>query len=765
MAKKDNNPNKKIQSSLDLLKKQVEDLYTSTYYTPDSSEEYQTQVSDKLDDAIRKSTQSDSEFQNISNISKLFRKLAKSTSIVAGSKFNNALGKGFTDDISTLFQDSSMVASLMESYTKTRWITELDNEFDLICRYMTKLQAALDIMRDAVLCSDSYTKKFLNIRAKGEIPTSDKNTNIQNNIDTMIKKYRLAELAETWYENASKYGEEFIYCVPYSTALQELLKRKDQTSYYTTESVIELKDLNQYIPKDAKGSANMVVTENGPVIRIKFDSSKILTDIIQNSINIQRAATDSKFKGLSESFVINESANKNDEPRMKAVKLEKSIGDEIKWEDSDKTAAQGLTNVEKKDQSNVALKVSGAVIRSIKHDKIIPIYIDDIMIGAYYIRYNQFEDVDINSSGNFKGYNSITGMFNNVAAGSTNGAYDEDRANKDDSLLRILAREISQRIDKAFINTNTDLKKEIYLILRFNDKYNQNANNLDIVFVPADDLHHLKFKEDPETHRGISDLWDALVPAKQWITLMLTSVLGWSTRGFDRRLYYVKQSLDTNTAQSMLNVIATIKKGNFGVRQMESVNNILNIVGRFNDFVIPQGPNGEAPIIFDTQPGQSFDFPDQLLQNEEESAVNSTGVPLEIVNNSFQSDFAVRYTMTNAKLLRNVLKRQLKLEDFLSVVFTKIYRFEFNENVELEVTLPAPAMLSTTQGAQVIQSVVQYADSIIEIELGDDDDQTKALFKRRLVRKLIPSYLSDEEIQNIKNNVALDKNTSKKEEE
>ena len=51
------------------------------------------------------------------------------------------------------------------------------------------------------------------------------------------------------------------------------------------------------------------------------------------------------------------------------------------------------------------------------------------------------------------------------------------------------------------------------------------------------------------------------------------------------------------------------RKGNFGIRQMESVNNILNIVGKFNDFVIPVGPSGDSPVSFDILSGQQFDFP------------------------------------------------------------------------------------------------------------------------------------------------------------
>ena len=763
----DNANQRKIDKSLDLLRQRVNDLYNNTYYSNDNSEEFKTQVTDKLDDAIRKSTQQDEEFKNISNTSKLFRKLLKNTtsSNSAQAKLDKAFGKGGDDDISSLFQSSDLIASMMESYSKTKWITELDNEFDLICKYMTKLQAALDIKRDAVLCSDSYTKEFLEVHAKGENPQSDRNAAIQNNIAEMIKKYDLSNKAETWYEDTSKYGEEFVYCVPYSTALEQLLRRKQSTSYSITESVTK-REFNKELKKLPVTVTMEAGDNNEPIIKINFDKSKVLKEAVENNLYLQKAAGNDLLKGLSESFIVHETNDKFEDHFEKSdkthtiVKLDKTIDDELDWEDDDKSAADGLMNSNSK--PNTKVKVNGAVLRTIKHDRIIPIYIEDTMFGAYYIRFNQFEDIDINATGNIRGYNSITGMFNNGQV-ATQVNNNEDVENQKNLLLRTLAGKISQKIDAAFINSNTDLKEEIYKILRFNDKYNQVSHtiDMDVVFVPSDDIHHLKFREDPDTHRGISDLWDALVPAKQWITLTLTSVLGWATRGFDRRVYYVKQSLDTNTAQSLLNVITTIKKGNFGIRQMESVNNILGIVGRFNDFVIPMGPSGDAPIQFDTMPGQQFEFPTDLQANLEESAVNSTGVPLEIVNSSTGMDFAVRYTMTNAKLLRNVLKRQLKMEDFLSEIFTKIYRFEYDENITLEVQLPPPAFLSMTQGTQLLNSAVQYADSITEVEMAGQSDEGKALFKKRLIRKLIPSYMSDEEIEKIKDQIALDNSIQK----
>ena len=757
---------KKINDSLDLLNRQVSDLYTTTYSTTTTSDDLRSQLSDKLDDAIKKSTEEDSDIQNLSNTSKIIMKLMKPETNTASAKLNRSFGKGTGDDISALFQDSSIQASLMDTYAKTKWITELDNEFDLICKYMPKLQVALDIKRDAVLCSDSYTKEFLNVRPKYENPTSSKNAAITANIDEMIKKYDLSNRAEKWYENTSKYGEQFVYCVPYSSAFAELMKRRKNTGYANTfnhESTIYSNDKST---KKPKANAVASTTENGDIcIKVNLDTSMLIESAVANEyyLRTHKSKVNKRFRGLSESYsIINETGEsfndhlKKNGKNSTEVKFDNTIGDSIEWED-DKAASDGL--IDPNEDKDYKINLNGAVLTDIKHDRIIPIYIDDILFGCYYIRYNADQDIDINSTGNITGYNSVTGMFSDGPIGGSS-TYDEDEINQKDMLLRTLAANVSKNIDAAFINSNVDLKRELYLLLKFNDKYNQLSHtpDLDIVFIPSDDIHHLKFNDDPITHRGISDLWNSLVSAKQWIMLNTTSVLGWTTRGFDRRVYYVKQSLDTNTAQSLLNVVTTIKKGNFGIRQMESVNNILNIVGRFNDFVIPVGPNGEAPITFDTQAGQQFDFPQDLMGNLEESAVNATDVPLEIVNSSTSMDFAVRYTMTNAKLLRNVLKRQAKMEEFLSTIFTKIYKFEYNEDVELNVNLPIPAFLSMTQGSQLLQTAMQYADSITEIEMANEEDEAKQAFKKQVIRRLIPSYLSDSDIEEIRNTIKMNNN-------
>lgn len=739
---------------LDKLDDQLSSLYRTTYFKDEIDDTLFDRVSDELTDTIRKVTDNDPEYQNLSNITSLYQKLSNKLNSSGDAIISN-FGKNNDKDISTLFQTNEMMASLMEVYARTKWITELDSEFDMICKYMPKLKVALDIKRDAVLCSDSYTKEFITITPKNETAGDAKNTEIQNNIRNMMKKYDINSKVEKWYEDTSLYGEEFVYIVPYNTAMEQLLARKNNTSYMMSEATV-VSEAGDIKLKEIPVSASVYSGSNGQGINIKFDKSGILREAVENNAAIRKYLQDKMYRGLTEVFneaLLESGDNFNDHLKKSGrndteVRFDRVIGDEIEWEDDDSTAADGLAGTEKKSEK---IRLNGAIVKSIRHDKFMPIYIEDMFFGGYFIKFEAEEEIDINSNSNVNGYNSITSMFNNEKVGSANKT-------TGDEILKIVAGKISQAIDRTFINSNPNLKREIYLMLKYNDKYNSldRSLNMNIVFIPADDIHHLKFREDPETHRGISDLWDALVPAKQWIMLNTTISLGIITRGYDRRVYYVKQSLDTNTAQSILNVITQIKKSNFGIREMESINNILGLLGRFHDFVIPMGPNGDAPIQFDTMPGQQFDFPTELMQNFEESAVNSTDIPIEVVNSSFNMDFAVRYTMTNAKMLRAVLKRQLTMEDFLEPTLSKIYKFEYGEAIELEVTLPPPAFLSMTQGVQLIQAASQYADSIVEVEMSRDTDEEKAAVKRRIVRKLIPSYISDKEIEDIKNKVKIE---------
>ena len=88
---------------------------------------------------------------------------------------------------------------------------------------------------------------------------------------------------------------------------------------------------------------------------------------------------------------------------------------------------------------------------------------------------------------------------------------------------------------------------------------------------------HVYFKLDPITHRGISDLDKSMVPAKIYASMYITDAIGKLVRGQDKRVFYVKQTVDSNIAQTLMNVINQVKQGNFGFRQFSNINNVHKI--------------------------------------------------------------------------------------------------------------------------------------------------------------------------------------------
>jgi hypothetical protein len=272
-------------------------------------------------------------------------------------------------------------------------------------------------------------------------------------------------------------------------------------------------------------------------------------------------------------------------------------------------------------------------------------------LGYYYFEFD-------NNQGIFDERYTTTGMVNTIT-GLMNSNRDEnfDMLQRREELLRTIASQLADKIDTEFINDNQDLKKEIYYILKYNDDFNNAAamhTNIRVSYIPPEDIHHMYFKLDEDTGRGISDLKLSLIPAKLWVAIYITNCLAIMTRGNDKRVYYVRQSVETNISKTLLKTINEIKKSNFGIRQVENINSVLNVTGRFNDYIIPRGSDGQSPIEFEVMQGQQVEIKTELLNLLEESAINPTGVPIEIIQNRQSPDYAMQLTMSNSKFLRFV---------------------------------------------------------------------------------------------------------------
>ena len=736
--------NRGIDKKLDLLDSKIDSLYKDIYVSRPDNRSNLSDIISSLDNSIDRLQGSDT---SVSGMTELLRRIENE-----GTKNSDKLMRS----VRGLFEDETLVGSLMVNQDMHNYIAGQNYNYDLICKYLPKLQDALEIKRDNVLCSDNLDKNFLNPQSYRSSVEAAEKFNI--NVKRIEEEYDISEFLDKTYMNTSKYGEDFIYVVPYPEAFKRLMDKNNmlrngtrvgQQTYFEsyTESTClkggyqESKEFIEYL-----GSAIPTIIDEEAVnidknfpelgsIRLHYNMSGMPTAPVSERVVLNEKQAELVTESLShirEASVVKEAKGELDTMFGDLTKQNRKL---MKNYNPDGLV---LNNDLYRDSDKIDKDILGAVLERLPRENILPVWIGKKCLGYYY-----FEFADDPTRCGFCGGHHSTPIVGNASRLQYNmNEYQHELA------VRYIASKISSSIDTKFINANKDLKEEIYQILNYNVKFDvSRSNDIGITFIPAEDIIHCYFELDEHTHRGISDLARAVTPAMLYILLYLTDIIGKLTRSTDKRVYYVKQNVETNIARTMMNVVQQIKKGNMGVRQIESMNNILNIVGKYNDLIIPVGPSGDYPVQMEIMNGQDIQTPTDIMEKMEEAAVN-TIMPIEFVNSVMQQDFATRFTASNARFLKSIYTRQRKTERFFSKIYTKVYNYEFGEHFKMiEIILPPPTYLTLNNNSQLIDNINQMADKIVDTMMPNEDDDVKAEWKRIYMIETLSAYINFDQVE------------------
>lgn len=760
--------NRRIAAIMQGVSDNVDGLYRNTYMAnPQSSKDIKdltARINDNIDNIVNRNM----DIYGMPSVSKLYSRIAAS----------NKSEKDITDSLETMFDNGLMTDDLYGMFMSNRYLKELDNEIDTVCKYMPKLEEALQVQKDCVLSADHFSKDFLNLIPIGVTDTTTSAFN--ERIADLKRKYKLPQLVEEIYEDISKYGEKFIYRVPLSVAIGRLLATKPDTQLIAPGSLKEGADEQQsdseFFLFTMKESASEFIDINTNA-HIQQESAVIISEAATTSSGKSNTVPDGKLVtspilNKNESFNIAveicrsniiESAVRNTQSGIKkrerfsenSLVQTEQAAKFFSEADNSNMEAKGNINIgaDRKDTRIIAndglvtgkrfepvnVRAPGCVIKKLPRDHVVPIYIEDLCMGYYFFELRTMDD-----SESFMGFKNILGDPLTNMRGDHRTAFNTVDNQRQDQTIKYVAGQLSKFIDKQFVNSNQDIAKEIYMILKYNDLFNTpSIDRIKVTFVPPEDMVHFYFRQDPITHRGISDLDKALIPGKIYSSLYITTSIGTLTRGQDKRVYYVKQTVDTNIAQTLLNTISQIKQGNFGIRQFQNINNILNITGRFNDFVIPTSASGEAPIQFEIMPGQNIEAPTELMDALEEMAINSTGIPIEIIQARQSVDYAMQLTMSSSKVLRFCYKRQELYQDLLREFLVPVYNYEYNESIDMRVTLPPPTFINITNANQLVDNTRNFVQSLVDVEMADEqDEKLKATYSRELFKYYLGTHLN-----------------------
>ena len=759
MAKKKDDDNKSnirfnaLKKIAGLIQSNSDEIYKSTYYTDPENKRQLNDLKSSIDSSIKDILNNNVNMTGEPNMSRFYERLF----------FNSQNDQDTVAEFEKIFGDNDFINNLSSSYMDNRWIKAIDDEMDQTLRYMPKLEEALQTLRDNVLSADSFNKDFLTL--KPQIEGEKSQDQFDHNIQDLKKNYDLLKLINEVYYDTSKYGETFIYCVPYEKAIQNLMDHKNDNrgiairSNYNEGSIIledAINDTSEKVDMSKFKLNNLSEDQQDFNINFEIDNSGILRSVVEAEKDARNKKKQVSEQSLCEQYLmeLNMLDIKNDGKPYALDNIEryqvggklpehhnfdKTLYDDMELPNIDDSAADGLVNPEK--QKNVKLKsMNGCIVKKLRRECVTPIMINDVCLGYYYFEFD-------NNMAFFDESQPSTGMVNTITGLRSNGRVEAyDVLQRREEAIRYLASMLANKIDTKFINDNQDLKKEIYYILKYNDEFSNNEANMQnirVSYIPPEDINHIYFNLDDGTNRGISDLNLALIPAKLWVAIYLTNCLAVMTRGNDKRVYYVRQSVESNISKTLLKTINEIKKSNFGIRQIQSINNVLNITGRFNDYIIPRGSDGNSPIEFEVMPGQQVEIKTDLLNLLEEAAINSTGVPLELIQSRQSPDYAMQLTMSNTKFLRFVYGRQSQFQEMIQPLLTKIYDIEYGTTDVISVTLPPPLFINVTNTNQLIVNTSDFCNSIVEIFMGDSqDDILKAKVGKKLKAYYLGSYIN-----------------------
>lgn len=763
--------NKKIAGS---IQANIDDLYKNTYFTNNDNSKYIDSIKRKMDDDLEGLIDKAKAQNGGTNMADLYAR---------------TLARNDTDslnEIRSALEDETVLADIMDIYSQNALVRDLDREIDTVCKYMPKLDEALDIKKDNVLSADHFNDDAVRISIEnvaGAGITNDNNNKSEadgSDLELFARKYDLEAFRNELYSKTAKYGEQFVYIVPYKRALEKLIARTDGASLLSEEGILteesineglqsinetlsfrytdtdesklksfgaqELYDLSESTLSDSslEGLKSNNIEYSG--LDIEINKTGVIPGIIAQECNMRRIFSETVSLFGEESLGSARNAYLSNSLYFKNInkKLKKAAqGGTLEGPTS--LADDGLKDVDEPTKANDAeqLEIPGAVFEILEHDRVKPIYINNTCLGYYYIEMND------PNGGNAEEQMTFTSTLGGMRPRRTAR---ENEANggtstQDNEVLMKIARKIAQRIDKKFINSNQDIAKEIYTVLKYNADNNGKTTKLRISFIPPSDIIHSYFELNKKTHRGVSDIVKSLFPAKLYTCLYISNTIALLTRGYDKRLYHVKQTIDTNITSVLLNVINQIKRSNFNLRQIENMNNIMNVTGRFNDLVIPQNANGESPVSFEIMPGQNVEVKTEFMNMLEEMAVNQTGVSLEMVNSRYQESTATHLTMSNARFLIKVYARQKLYEPILSAIYTKLYQYEYNTNSIVKVELPPPIMLNFTNTSQILSMSQELIQNIVQMKFGtSQNEQEKLAFTSLLMEYYYDSFLPMDKI-------------------
>lgn len=640
------------------------------------------------------------------------------------------------------------------------------SNYEAIYKHIPECSTTIQVYIDNIISPDDFNKSIFDFKYNNS-SDDKKQERITNEIENIIKKYKLNIKTEDIIREALIYGDAYYAVLSLEDEMELMLKDVTENGGVLNE------DLSFY---DVEKKDIMIDADD---IQLNEEEKAAFVDFFRNE-NISYSTSATSKKSLNEASAermlkedIAGFINDHFKVGSKKSLLEERAGYEIDrvrnyQDEMDRDLGfKKKTPRRNKKTDDKPMFLNGSIIRKLRSDHVISLDVDDINYGYYYVEEKDYQsNVAKSAAGDYLGMVSGRTQDSNIQMSAAGATLPIDRnvgANGEltDVKMRLISdifiNTISKKIDKEYVRHNKELKEFLYGIIR-HEYFTKKQVTL-TYFTPEEVIH---FECEPVFKNII--FFAKLYLAQ--LTNMMVINMG---RGHDKRMINVQTGLDAEAEQAVNNVLESIKSKEIRLSNMD-ISTVLSLnPGALDDYVVPVY-NGEPMITIDTLPGMDADISNNsFLDWLRKSMINGMHVPAALIDAMNELDFARSLSAQNGNFLRAITRYQMVLTEPFTRFIRRLYKNEYkfvddadaklDERVELEkieVLFPSPASMAMDNMYSRITTTDQIVDALSQVMIpAKQDGSTEDLrqeVKAELFKQFMPGVIDWDKMRDVIDN-------------
>lgn len=383
--------------------------------------------------------------------------------------------------------------------------------------------------------------------------------------------------------------------------------------------------------------------------------------------------------------------------------------------------------------------VKGVYIRILPATKLVPVRIDRIIIGYYYV--SDLTRPEVAGQRRNSGVSGYTLRTPSIGY---------DTFSPDQMFCEKLATKIINNFNLKFMHDNTALHQEIVAIL---EQHKFNEAMLRFVFIPAEHVQQFTINKDG-IGRGHSMLEPGMVTARMYMFLKLYSIL-YQINNSQVRVYHLHLSgIDKNYKRFVQDTMRKFAARRITANDVFNYRTSMTKVSGGSELVIPVGPGDKPPITFDTINAAEAPINNELLETLKNEAINATPVPSAMVQGAMSElDFAKEVELANTRFMSMVSSYKVDFNHDITKMYRKILRWETDIDPEIIESLHFSLQEPTRKTLSVTSEMISNFDALSQLIVptfltkeeqkeADADKENKGgvvrEFRKRLLQMFIP---------------------------